>query len=482
MLNRRALLGAGGVTGAGALLTMIARMDGASARPAHHHGTAPASGPPLRTEPFAVRMPVPEVLRPKRSNHGGDLYELDIRPAEVEIVPGLRTPVLTYGGTFVGPTIRARRGRHALVRFRNTMGADANVHLHGGHVPPHSDGYPTDVIPHGGQRVYHYPNSQQGATLWYHDHTHHREAEHVYRGLHGFYLLEDEDERALRLPGGPYDVPVMLSDAHLDASGALVWNPFGGWFERTTLLANGRPQPYFPVEARRYRFRLLNAATHRHFRLDLDGEQMVQIASDGGLLPRPVALTELVLSPGERAEVIVDFGRHRPGTRLVLSDVSGPVLRFDVERHARDDSRVPDELRPAPAPLRSSVERHLVLSTDLAEVRSLINGRVFDADRVDFRIRHGATETWRISNADTDPVAGHVDHNFHIHLVQFRVLDRDGRPPRPGEEGWKDTVVVPPGESVRVQATFRGYRGRYVHHCHILEHSQFGMMGQFEVV
>jgi FtsP/CotA-like multicopper oxidase with cupredoxin domain len=483
MLNRRKLLALGGMAGGGAMLALAGQTSAPTASQAHAHmqgppGTAPQ--PPVK--PFSVRMPIPQELRPTHSTTLLDSYEVAMQPAHVEIIPGMRTPMLTYGGGFVGPTIRARAGRRTLVRFRNELPHAANVHLHGGHVSPENDGYPTDLVQPGTGRIYDYPNNQDGATLWYHDHTHHMEAEHVYRGLHGFYLLEGDDERGLGLPTGRYDVPIMLSDAHFGMDGSLVWNPEGGWFDRTNLLANGKVQPYFPVAARKYRFRLLNAATHRHFKLDIGGETMIQIAGDGGLLPAPVHRTDLMLTPGERAEVVIDFSKHKPGEQVVLWDAIGAVVRFDVVERAPDDSRVPDRLRTLATLPAATVTRDVALSTDLVNVKSLINGQLFDPNRVDFRIRHGDSEIWRITNKDNNSPMEQVEHNFHIHLVQFRVLDRNGNPPALGEEGLKDTVVVGPGDTVRVQATFRGYRGRYVHHCHILEHSQFGMMGQFEVV
>lgn len=136
----------------------------------------------------------------------------------------------------------------------------ANVHLHGGHVPADSDGHPMDLIAPGSSRLYDYPNRQVGSTLWYHDHSHHTESEHVYRGMHGLYLIEDDDERRLGLPRGRYDVPIMLRDAKLDGAGTLVVGPPP---DRPTTLANGVAQPYFPVAARKYRFRLLDCSTTR---------------------------------------------------------------------------------------------------------------------------------------------------------------------------------------------------------------------------
>lgn len=435
--------------------------------------------------PFTVRMPVPSVLRPVARRPDADVYQLSLCSAQVEILPGVLTEVLSYGGSYVGPTIKAKSGRRVLVEYSNQLPMAANAHLHGGHVAQTSDGYPTFLIQSGQKQLYEYRNQQQGATLWYHDHTHMMEAEHVYRGMHGFYLLEDDDEWKLNLPSGQYDVPIMLSDAHFDQDGSLIY-AMADAPNRTTILANGRPCPYFPVAARKYRFRLLNASTWRFFRLTLsDGRDMIQIGSDGGLLPAPVHRTDVLISPGERVELVLDFANDPLGTQIVFNDLdgAGPVLRFDVAQKAADSSHVPDVLRPLPALPPATVEREFLLTTDPSVPAGLINGKTFDPNRVDTQITYGTTEIWKITNGDTNvgPPGG-LHHNFHSHLVQFRVLDRDGGPPLPGESGLKDTVVVEPGKSVRLQATFGGFVGRFPYHCHIIEHSAMGMMGQMEIV
>ncbi|OKK14331.1 bilirubin oxidase [Streptomyces sp. CB00455] len=489
------MLAAGGVVATGASLGLPAMwMSGRGATATAQLGRSEAeqhimrigmvakASPLQAAEPFTVEMPVPKVARPVSTRGDTDVYELDLRPAQVEILPGKTTQALTYGGTFIGPTIKAKSGRKVRVKYTNKLELPVNVHLHGGHVPPESDGYPMDLFAAGQSRTFDYPNQQDAATLWYHDHTHHMEAEHVYRGMHGFYLIECESEQQLRLPSGQYDVPIMLRDAHFDASGGLILDvehPEA----RSTLLANGRPLPFFPVAARKYRFRLLNSSIHKIFELDLGGVEMIQIASDGGLLPEPVTRSKLTLAPAERAEIVVDFSRHAIGSKLVLSDTGAPVLRFDVTRQAADDSRVPTRLRSMPALPAPARTRRMKLAVAPSKMAYAINDLSWDPDRVDTVVQNGTTEIWEIYNADTvDSEFGGIDHTFHLHMVQFRVLDRDGRPPLPGEAGFKDTVLVRPGETLRIQATFQGWPGKYVYHCHMQEHNVAGMMAQLEIV
>jgi FtsP/CotA-like multicopper oxidase with cupredoxin domain len=485
-MKRRHFLTIGGAAAGSAVLFPLTRAVLADAQEPlpHPHGhVGPKAGASLatagvRVEPFAATMPVPPVLRPVTTRSDTDVYRQDITPANVGILPGLTTPALTYGGSFVGPTIRATSGRRVLITYRNVTTEPVNVHLHGGRVAAQHDGYPMDVIEPGGTRTYEYLNQQPGATLWYHDHGHHLEATHVYHGLHGFYVIDDPLEQSLRLPDGQYDVPIMLRDALFESTGELFGD--GDPAERTTFLANGKPVPRFPVAARKYRFRLLNAANERNFRLTLNGAELVQIGTDGGLLPAPLRRTELELSSGERADVVVDFARYPVGTQLVLADATGgPVLRFDVVRTAADTSRVPDRLRTLPALPPATVTREVTLGFGADETgfpQGRVNDKPFDPNRVDFQVRHGTTEIWRVVNNDP------IDHNFHLHMTQFRVLDRGGDPALPQDAGRKDTIVVPAGRSVRVQATFAGFLGKYVYHCHFLEHSSLGMMAQLEIV
>jgi FtsP/CotA-like multicopper oxidase with cupredoxin domain len=488
MLNRRKLLTVGGAAAGGALLLSESLKNPSAAAdgqppigdPHAHELFADSVRPHANVAAFSVPMPVPRVLAPFKGDPDVDFYRLPISPANVEVLPGVQTPLLTFGGGFVGPTIKAKTGRPVSVTFTNQLTEAANVHLHGGHVLPQHDGHPMDVIAPGGSRNYLYPNTQQGATLWYHDHSHHTEAKHVYHGMHGFYLIDDAAEASLGLPSGQYDVPIMLRDALIDANGNLVDGAEPD--QVNTLLANGRPQPYFQVAARKYRFRLLNSAVHRLFTLNLGGVEMLQIATDGGLLPAPVPRTEIQLSAAERVEIVVDFSRFPVGTQLVLGDTIGPVLRFDVVRTAADDSRVPSTLRPLPALPPATVVRDIRLSFDVSGPVpvGLINGRPYDPNRADIQIKRGTTEIWNVINAD--PIEFDAAHNFHMHLVQFRVLSRDGGAPTLNDMGRKDTVSIPPTKSVRVQATFGDYLGRYAYHCHFLEHSALGMMAQMEIV
>ncbi|MFB7663613.1 multicopper oxidase family protein [Kitasatospora sp. NPDC056138] len=430
-------------------------------------------------------MPIPAILRPVSVTRTSEFYRLRMADTQAEIVKGLRTTVQTYGGTFPGPTIRAVRGREVVVRQTNDLTVHTAVHLHGGHVPSRYDGLPMDLVEPGETREYRYPNNQVAASLWYHDHAHGLEAENVYRGLHGAYLLSDPHESSLPLPNGEFDIPLLIRDARIEADGTLQYvRPY----DCPHMLVNGKERPYFRVAARKYRLRVYNVSPNRHVSLRFaDGAHFAQIASDGGLLATPVTLNELTLTGAERAEIVVDFSRYAVGSSVVLMNTAAldterpEVLRFDITRRAEDPSRVPDVLATLPPIPKGTVEREFHMST-FPDTR--INGRKYDPDRPDVETTLGTSEIWTIRNTLTRKPAGvfHAPHSFHTHLVQFRVLDRDGHPVGPAEAGLKDTVIIHPGETVRIAMTWDDYPGEYVYHCHHMVHSSHGQMGRIDVL
>ncbi|MFC9914458.1 multicopper oxidase family protein [Streptomyces sp. NPDC059862] len=484
MIARRRLLGAGiataatGLTGASLIPLFTATASGATDEPAPAQSTLP----PI--EPFKAPMPLIPAARPVSTAGGVDRYVVTARSSVKEILPGVPTELFTYDGQFPGPTIKARKNRPVVIRQRNDLNVPISRHLHGASVPSRSDGGPMDTIAPGGERVYVYPNRQPHASLWYHDHAHHLESENVYRGLQGSYLISDAVEDALPLPKGAYDVLIQLRDAHFDDAGQLLYAM--GDRGRSTLLANGVPSPYFEVAARKYRFRFANTSNMRFLTLRLaDGGDMVQIGSDGGLLPAPYVTQSVFLSSGERADVVIDFSRYPVGTQVVLENAGGSgsaaqVMRFDVTHSADDPSSVPDVLRTLPPLPAATNHRTVVLRMDedgRPHPQAYMDDKVYDPQRVDARIRWGASEIWTVVNANA-----RVPHNFHMHLVQFRVIERNGAAPGPAESGLKDTVVVMPGESVKLQANFDAYRGEYAYHCHMLDHSAMGMMATMKIV
>lgn len=482
-----------------------------------------STGTQLRSEiplppPYQRPLTMPAVLTPSSRTEDADVYRIRQYAVPMEVVPGYRTTVWTYGGSFPGPTIRSQAGRRTVVEHTNELPVPTVVHLHGGVTPPEHDGYPTDLIlpdeswagyGHGGEttvrtRTYEYPLQQRGATLWYHDHRMDFTGPAVWNGLAGFHLVTDPEEEVLDLPHGDRELPLALMDRAFDTHGQFLYpsldrelidppgvrHPYESGMLGDAILVNGRAWPYHQVETALYRLRLLNASNARRYRLrfEVDGENtdlpLSQIGSDHGLLARPVRHEALQLAPAERFDVLVDFRRLRPGAQVrVVNDLgsgsTAEVMRFDVARSVTDDRAVPDSLS-------SGIER--LQEADAVRTRQMtfrsksidgrhgwvVNGLPFDPEVTHATVELGSTEIWEL--------AGDFHHPVHLHLAPFQVLGRGTGGPGPFDSGWKDTIDLQPAERARIIVRFEGYRGRYVFHCHNLEHEDMMMMANFDVV
>jgi FtsP/CotA-like multicopper oxidase with cupredoxin domain len=443
---------------------------------------------------FRVALPIPPVLAPVRVDATTDYYAIVQREAWSEIIPGVRTRIWGYNGSFPGPTIKARRGRTTVVVHTNNLSIPTVVHLHGGVTRPDSDGFPTDTMAPGESRPFEYGNTGRPATLWYHDHSWPDSGRNLYMGLAGFYLLEDAAPCDGRLPHGPHDIPLMLQDRAFTGDGELAYDHRGHHGATgSMMLVNGAPWPVLEVGARKYRFRILNASNAIPVRLALSTHQpLVQIATDQGLLGAPVTLSTIGLAMAERVEVVIDFSRYPVGSRVVLENRRGKgplarIMRFDVVRTERDDSMVPpnlatlEQLRPEQAArTRTFVFGGKPTLGVPPGVRWVINGESFDPLRVDAEAPLGDIEVWRFLSRGF--LGRTMMHPVHTHLAPFQVLRRNGQAPLRREGGWKDTVAIEDGEEVEVIMRWSGYRGRYLLHCHNLEHEDHSMMARIDVV
>lgn len=438
-----------------------------------------ASHNPSGGESFAQPLYLPPTLTPSANPAypGADYYDVTMRAATQQVVPGKLTGIWGYEGAWPGPTIRARSNRRTVVQQSNALAVDTTIHTHGANVQPSSDGHPTDFIRPGGSKVYDLPNTQPAATLWYHDHANMATSRNVYMGLAGFYLIGDDFEDSLNLPAGAYDVPLVIQDRSLNSDGSLVFRDSTDSVTGDTMCVNGRATPFFEVAARKYRFRFLNGSNTRNYKLKLStGDPIVQIGSDGGLLPAPFSATSHELWPAERLDAVINFSRFPLGTRLVLSDDGRrDLMAFDVVSTAPDTSTVPTALRPIKRLGAPSVQRQFRLSFDRGQGIWVINGRGFDPNRVDITPRLNEIEEWALINDSG------MTHPFHFHLSQGQLVSRDGRGPTGPESGWKDVYRVPPGATVVFRTRFENYTGRYVYHCHNLAHEDHDMMNQMEV-
>ena len=498
-LTRKELLALGALGSAALLLPME--------RSAMTKLTTPERLPESRLpEPFTVPFGVPPVLRPVRATDDMDYYQMTMRAARRQILPGLpKTLIYGYNGMAPGPTMISSVGRGAVVRQINGLPrttrlgersykTTTSVHLHGSASQPQYDGYAEDLTPPGYYKDYRYPNTR-AATIWYHDHGLHHTAENTYLGLAGLNIEQDALEQSLPLPRGygRYDVPIAIQDKIFARDGALIFDDEGeDQLMGDIILVNGRPFPTMKVERRKYRLRLLNASVSRSYELSLSADEpMTVIGTDGGLMPEPQPVGSLLIGPAERYEIVVDFARYRIGDELILRNRSPKnnadypsirrIMRFEVtdEPRTTKNNVVPDTLRPnnPVMELRESEATH----TERFRFRRrrgmwTIDGETWDPGRVDARCDLGQVEVWEFENR-----SGGWNHPIHVHLIDFRILDRNGKPPRDYERGPKDVAYVGENETVRVLAQFGPQQGKYMMHCHNVTHEDHDMMTQFEV-
>jgi spore coat protein A, manganese oxidase len=486
--------------------------------------TKPTAINALELEPFVDPLPLLQ-----RCPQTGPLLNINMREIHVKLHRDLApTRLWSYGPEVVGPLIEARSHQQTAVAWHNQLPARhflpidyslhgsgralpesrAVVHLHGGRTPAAYDGYPEHWYPTGKSRVCHYPNRQDAAMLWYHDHAIGTSRLNLYAGMMGVYLLRDAHEESLQLPAGAYELPLVLYDRIFDHEGQLFYpvspDPQHPWTDEVfgdAMMVNGRVQPYHEVEPRRYRFRLLNAANGRFFRLGLsNGASFLQIGADQGLLPAPVRLTTILLAPGERADVIVDFNAMR-GERIQLTNGPFQMMQFRVgSSSARDSTQVPTTLLPKSSLALSPAVRTRRLT--LNEYKDPAgNSMVMLLNRTPWHMpvtetaRLGTTEIWSLVNLTEDT------HPIHLHHVRFQALDRRSfdrdeyllqngtlrftaapLAPNGNERGWKDVIQCPPSMVTRIHISFAGFPGRYLWHCHVQEHEANDMMRPYDII
>ena len=524
---------------------------------------------PVNLPPFVDPLPIP----PKLVHRPGVPASIRMNSFRQKIHRDLPpTSLWGYNGSWPGPTIEVRRGQPFSVNWFNHLpprhflpldftvhGEEqtvppvrAVVHVHGAQTLPEDDGYPDAWITPDGKKgvAYkpgpnHFPNAQPATTLWYHDHAIGITRLNIYAGLAGFYLIRDDQEDTLNLPAGQYEIPLMLQDRLFLPDGSLLYPAAANgthpvWIQEffgNTVCVNGKAKPYLEVEPRKYRFRMVNGSNARFYHLTLkpsdasgapseksgEAPQFVQIGTDGGLLPAPLARRALVIAPGERLDFVLDFAGRSGASFAMTNDAPAPytrggqvdaadVMLFNVSKPlaAPDTSAVPETLTPFGALDPSLAARERVVSinemdraTDGYTMMGMLDGKHWD-DPVTEDPQAGSMEIWSLANTTGDV------HPIHLHLVRFQVLNRQpfdvrgylatgklrftGRPLPPETNefpGWKDTVKSYPGFVTRIIQHFDlppgtqvtpGQRFRYVWHCHILEHEDNEMMRPYDVV
>jgi spore coat protein A, manganese oxidase len=532
-----------GLAGGGVLLTSYGFAGSAQALECDREALPlsnqrPSLSPQILERRFEPELPIPAPLAPVLSktyqvtrrgvtfDQPIDYYEITMQKQRLEILPAkagkpaISAEFWTYNGTVPGPLIHQVKNRESCVRFINRLGQDDNgkdictsVHLHGMASLPQYDGYAEDLTAPNAYKDYYFPNNR-ASILWYHDHAVHKTSRNVYMGLAGMYVVDYEPEdfcdpqQAANIPDGEFEVPIVLQDKtfEIPPGGGNTWKLVfndrrhqGVYAD--VVLVNGVMFPHMTVQRRKYFFRLLNASASRTYQLALSRSETTQtsgdrayqltvIGSDAGLLAAPVALTApqfLRIGVAERYGVIIDFAKFPADVKHVylrnlafannLGAEPAVLMRFDLS----DQPATPTADLPSPLGImtdRSALEERVVQTRTFRFGRGsqwTINGKSWSASRVDATPGQCDIEIWNLVNT------GGWVHPVHIHLVDFRIIDRNGRAPLPYEQGWKDVVLLHPFETVRVVAKFAPHRGKYMMHCHNIVHEDHDMMTQFEI-
>ena len=466
--------------------------------------------PDIWSKTTPTRLPIPPMV----DGSQGRPIDLQIRSGTWNFQFGVETPTLGFSQGYLGPTIRTRQHSELNLRYQNTLTESVAVHGHGLHVPGEVDGGPQRAIEPGAEWQPSLSIVQPAATCWYHSHTHGKTGEQTYRGLAGLIIIDDEVADSLPLPRryGVDDLPIVIQDRTFDERGRLVYSlhdaDLDGWLG-DTIVINGAVAPVASVPAGKVRLRLLNGANARFYILAFtDNRTFHKIASDGGLLEVPVPLTTMEMSPGERCEIVIDMADGKPAELLTLfedefDDEEEGILgslsnRFDQSSAGALPSPsltliVDDALSASTAPLPEQLAaivrpqpQEIVRTRDFVLTMSdgghpamdmTINGAAMDMNVINERIERGVWERWRIrSNQGAHP--------FHVHGCSFLIEQMEGATASPDQQGWKDIVAVDDDDWSQILVRFdhpATEQYPYMYHCHILEHEDRGMMGQFTV-
>lgn len=427
------------------------------------------------------------------------------------IVKGKTSRVFGYQDTILGPTIKMMNGENANINLQNSLSEETNIHWHGLIIPANMDGHPENIIQAGSSFNFNFQINQRAGTYWYHPHPHGKTSHQVFMGLAGMFIVNDAEEASLNLPANDYEIPLVIQDKRIYSDYSMNYSPTSGeimtGYMGESVLVNGIYSPYFNVATRYYRMRVLNGSTARIYNLALsDSSGFYVIGSDGGLLSTSESVNSVLLAPGERADILVNFSNYAVGTEIYLQSkvfnagtIQGTqtfgIMKFTVATSETETFTVPATLsiiNPNPQTSASKIRAFDIAGMDMGDMGGMsgmgnmgsmagmhtINGKSFDMNRIDEEVAAGSTEIWTFDNTMGDEI-----HPMHIHGVQFQVLDRTGGRNTliATEKGWKDTVLVMPQEKVRVIMTFPQNKGKFVLHCHNLEHEDSGMMLNYKI-
>jgi len=437
---------------------------------------------------FNSRLVIPPLLEGVDVN-GVLNFDLNIQKGITSFFEGTTTNTFGINGNFLGSTLRVKNGDNISINFTNYLDEDTTMHSHGMHLPAVMDGGVHQIIKPNNSWSSKYTVKQKACTNWYHPHLMGKTAKHVYKGLAGMIIVEDDDSISLDIPKtyGVDDIPLIFQDRFFDANYEFDYSPsmmeIMRGYNGDVFLLNGKINPYIELQAKEVRFRLLNGSNSTVYDLGFDDfRSFKQIATDNSFLEKPVDITRVKLSPGERAEIVVNFSNEQDKT-LYIKDFTQDkeFLKIDIIDIKMQQTTTPDTLTSLQKFTQNDAtnKREFVLSGNMNGF--YINGVSMDKDVINEIIPLNQVEIWEVTN---DMM---LNHNFHIHATHFMILKRNSNEfdVEENEKGYKDTVLIPPNESVTLIVKMTDYKDNinpYMYHCHFLEHEDAGMMGQFIVV
>ena len=439
---------------------------------------------------------------------GGSSINFIAKKITTTIIKGKTSYALGYTNDILAPIIKVNNGQTVSINFTNQLEEKTNIHWHGLIIPENMDGHPQNIVQQGASFNYQFTINQKAGTNWFHPHPHLTTGKQVNKGLAGMFIVNDGEEAALNLPIGEFELPLIIQDKRIYSDGSINYSPeaedvMSGYFGQY-ICVNGSWSAYHNIKTKIYRFRLLNGSNARAYNLSFsNGLNFNIIGIDGGLLGTTQIVNTILLSPGERADVLVDFSSLSVGTEVYLqsnsfsgSNTQGSesfkIMKFKVTEQVTETFTIPTSLASfAAIPVSQAIKTR---SFDIANIHSgghsgmnmgssssihKIGGKSFEMDRIDETVNAGTTEIWEFDNSRGEDL-----HPMHLHGIHFQVLSRIGGRGVivPHEMGWKDTVLCMPGEKVKVIMTFPNNIGKFAFHCHNLEHEDSGMMLNYKIV
>ena len=435
------------------------------------------------------KLPIPPLLEDKNPEEGKAEFDLKVQYGKTEFIPGYETNTLGYNGDYLGPIIKVNKGDEVKINVDNTLDQATTVHWHGLEVAAEMDGGPHQVIDPNTTWEPYFTIDQPAATLWYHPHLMNRTGEQVYKGLAGLFYIEDENSKNLEIPKdhGVNDIPLVIQDKRFTDNGDIPYNldmnDIMNGFLGDTVIVNGAINPELDVKNEVIRLRILNGSNARSYEFSFsDNNKFYQIASDGGFLQESVEMDRIYLAPAERAEILVDLSDYRLGDKISFRDGDYSFMTINIVEESNKKTYIPKDLvEIIDYDLDDIVGSREFVMSGMGPMVT-INGKQMNMDRIDEKLNLGELEEWIISN-DSEGMGmmmSSTPHPFHVHGAQFRIIERNRQAPPLNERGWKDTVMLESGEEVKILVKFRK-KGLFMYHCHILEHEDSGMMGQFLV-